>query len=43
MTMKSYLLFAALAATVAQAQDLKLNDRDYFECRGVNVLVFSNS
>ena len=41
--MKSYLLFAALAATVAQAQDLKLNDRDYFECRGVNVLVFSNS
>jgi len=31
-----------LGATVCQAQDLTLNDLDYFECQGVNVLVFSN-
>ena len=31
------------AGTASQAQDLKLNDRDYFERQGVNVLVFSNS
>ena len=30
-------------ATICQAQDLKLNDREYFERQGVNVLVFSNS
>ena len=30
-------------ATVCQAQDLELNDREYFERQGVNVLVFSNS
>ena len=30
-------------ATVCQAQDLTLNDREYFERQGVNVLVFSNS
>ena len=29
--------------SVSQAQDLKLNDREYFERQGVNVLVFSNS
>jgi hypothetical protein len=29
--------------TVGHAQDLKLNDREYFERQGVNVLVFSNS
>jgi len=35
------LLFATLAAQ-ASAQSLKLNDLDYFEDRGVNVLVYSN-
>ena len=30
-------------ASVSHAQDLKLNDLDYFERQGVNVLVFSNS
>ena len=28
---------------VGHAQDLKLNDREYFERQGVNILVFSNS
>lgn len=32
-----------LAVTPVSAQNLKLNDLDYFECRAVNVLVFSNS
>ena len=31
-----------LGATVCHAQNLTLNDLDYFECQGVNVLVFSN-
>ena len=31
-----------LGATVCHAQNLTLNDLDYFECPGVNVLVFSN-
>ena len=35
------MLLAGLS--VCQAQDLKLNDREYFERQGVNVLVFSNS
>ena len=30
-------------ATICQAQDLELNDREYFERQGVNVLVFNNS
>ena len=30
-------------ATICQAQDIELNDREYFERQGVNVLVFSNS
>ena len=34
---------AALASGICHAQDLKLNDLEYFERRGVNVLVFSNS
>ncbi|MCR4958661.1 MAG: glycoside hydrolase [Prevotella sp.] len=38
----SLLLFFVTAIT-AQAQDLKLNDLEYFERQGVNVLVFSNS
>ena len=38
-------LFATLltGVTVGHAQDLKLNDREYFERQGVNILVFSNS
>ena len=39
-------LLSLLLMTVpmfSQAQDLKLNDRDYFERQGVNVLVFSNN
>ena len=35
------LLFAGIS--VSQAQDLRLNDLEYFERQGVNVLVFSNS
>ena len=31
------------SAVVCWAQDLRLNDREYFERQGVNVLVFSNS
>ncbi len=42
--MKKYLfLFTALAALPVMSQDLQLNDREYFERQGVNVLVFSNS
>ena len=41
---KSILLLAGvLAASLCQAQGLQLNDLDYFERQGVNVLVFSNS
>ena len=29
--------------TIADAQDLRLNELEYFERQGVNVLVFSNS
>ena len=32
-----------LVAMVVKGQDLQLNDREYFERQGVNVLVFSNS
>ena len=39
---KTFLTLAIMAATTCQAQELKLNERDYFECQGVNVLVFSN-
>ena len=43
--MKRYLNLVAflVATTMVQAQDLKLNDLEYFERQGVNVLVFSNS
>ena len=38
------LLFNCLLLSVsAVAQDLKLNDQEYFERQGVNILVFSNS
>ena len=40
---KLFVLMALAATTVCQAQDLTLNDREYFERQGVNVLVFSNS
>ena len=42
--MKQLLLFfSALVAMPAMSQDLQLNDREYFERPGVNVLVLSNS
>ena len=43
--MKRLLLSAIILAISASsmAQDLRLNDREYFERQGVNVLVFSNS
>ena len=43
--MKLFLLtmLAATACCTAQAQDLQLNDRDYFERQGVNILVYSNN
>lgn len=34
---------AILAVTIGKAQDLRLNDLDYFERQGVNVLVYSNN
>jgi len=37
------LTFGLMAGMAALAQNLQLNDREYFERRGVNVLVFSNS
>ena len=40
---KLFLLTMVVGATICQAQDLELNDREYFERQGVNVLVFSNS
>lgn len=36
-------MLAATACCTTQAQDLQLNDRDYFERQGVNVLVYSNN
>ncbi|MBR2205084.1 MAG: glycoside hydrolase family 9 protein [Prevotella sp.] len=44
--MKKVLMFLTVllaAPSVSMAQDLQLNDREYFERQGVNVLVFSNS
>ena len=43
--MNNLLSLLALVAMplISQAQDLKLNDREYFERQGVNVLVFSNN
>ena len=37
------LLMATSLSCTQQQQNLKLNDREYFEKQGVNVLVFSNS
>ena len=36
-------LFAACEKAPKEAADLKLNDKEYFETQGVNVLVFSNT
>jgi endoglucanase len=36
------LLVVLLLAAFNNAQDLKLNDLEYFETQGVNVLVYSN-
>jgi len=42
--MKHYILLCLLlAAGFAKAQDLKLNDLEYFERQGVNILVFNNT
>lgn len=42
--MKRLLLFVhLLAASLCYAQNFQLNEREYFERQGVNVLVFSNS
>lgn len=42
--MKRLLFYVLLLMTTgSKAQDLKLNDLEYFERQGVNVLVFSNS
>lgn len=43
--MKRIALLSMLLMTVSlgRAQDLQLNDKEYFERQGVNVLVFSNS
>ena len=42
--MKNLLSLLLLAVPfIGNAQDLKLNDREYFERQGVNVLVFSNN
>ena len=43
--MKLFLItmLAATTCCTAQAQDLQLNDRDYFERQGVNILVYSNN
>ena len=43
MNKRILLSLAVLATTVGWAQDLKLNDLEYFERQGVNVLVYSNS
>ena len=38
-----FVMSGLLAWTVSHAQELRLNELDYFERQGVNVLVFSNS
>jgi len=42
MKRKSFLTLIVVAVT-AQAQDLRLNDLEYFERQGVNVLVYNNN
>lgn len=43
MKKKSLLGMMLLMMGVTHAQNLQLNDRDYFERQGVNVLVFHNT
>ena len=40
---KFLLLFLISVPVISKSQDLKLNEREYFERQGVNVLVFSNN
>ena len=40
---KLLLLFLISVPVISKSQDLKLNEREYFERQGVNVLVFSNN
>ena len=39
----TFLMVLLAVPSACKAQDLQLNDREYFERQGVNVLVFSNS
>ena len=40
---KLLLLFLISVPVISKSQDLKLNEREYFERQGINVLVFSNN
>ena len=42
LTFLSVLVLVVAAFNNASGQDLKLNDLEYFETQGVNVLVYSN-
>src|SRR5215472_15360758 len=35
--------FMAVVSSFVQGQELRLNDKDYLEARGLNVLVYQNS
>src|SRR5918993_3749042 len=41
-TFLSIIILSLAACNYASGQDLKLNDREYFEKQGVNVLVYNN-
>ena len=43
MTNRLTFLWLFMTTAICQAQDLQLNDLEYFERQGVNILVFSNS
>ena len=40
---KLLLLFLISVPVISKSQDLKLNEREYFERQSINVLVFSNN
>ena len=40
---KLLLLFLISVPVISKSQDLKLNEREYYERQGINVLVFSNN
>jgi endoglucanase len=42
LTFLPVLMMLLVAFTKAQSQNLKINDLEYFETQGVNVLVYSN-